>query len=129
MSPIKNYFQFLDQRRRELGMSHADLARRSGVSVPTVTRILSAMDPAASFSNVHAVAAALGVRVDLTPQSEPEEFRQQQAQEKARRLVSLVQGNSGLEGQAVDDATVNRMINRTVVELLAGPGRRLWGDQ
>ena len=121
-------FQLLDQRRRELEMTYAILAKRSCVSVPTVCRILSGSDPGASFANVQAVAEAQGMGVSLTSESNPEEFRFQQAQRKARRLVGIVQGTAGLEGQAVDADAVERMRNRTVHELLAGSPRKLWGD-
>ena len=121
-------FQLLDQRRRELGMTYAILAKRSRVSVATVCRILSGSDPGASFANVQAVAEALGMAVSLTSASDPTEYRLQQAQQKARRLVGLVQGTSALEGQAVDAEAIEDMQNQTIHELLAGSPRKLWDD-
>ena len=49
----------LDKRRRALGLSHELLARKSGVSRPTVQRILTGRQPAASFENVAAIAEAV----------------------------------------------------------------------
>lgn len=118
----------LDQRRRELGMSYAVLAKRSGVSLPTVYRILSGRHAAASWANVVAVADALGVCAGFTPRVKVDRLRHEQARQKAKRLVRMVQGTSGLEGQAVDPDTIRHLEDLTVHELLAGSGQRLWGE-
>ena len=117
----------LEDRRRELGMSLLTLSRRSGVPVPTLYRILHDGLEHASFSNVRAVANALGVDLEFTP-SDVDDFLEQQAKSKAERLVRIVQGTSGLEEQAVDAAAVRKMTKRTVRELLVGSKRRLWSD-
>ncbi len=57
------------------------------------------------------------------------DLKREQAERKARKLVSLVQGTSGLEGQAVDGQTLESMVERTTHELLAGSNRRLWSDE
>jgi hypothetical protein len=56
-------------------------------------------------------------------------MKQDQAARKARKLVSLVQGTLGLEGQAVDQKTLDAMIERTTHEMLNGPKRRLWSNE
>jgi len=122
------FLRDLDKRRRELGISFELLARRSGVSLPTVQRILSGQYPTASFSNVVAIAESLGLGVCFASKADPRKMRREQAQRKARKLVSLVQGTSGLEGQAVDRKTVEAMVEQTAHELLAGSRRKLWSD-
>ena len=52
--------------------------------------------------------------------------RLEQAQAKAKTLVSLVQGSAALEGQAVSQADIDAMVRVTVEELLAGSDKRLW---
>ena len=52
----------LDQRRRDLGLSYDQLSKRCGVSRPTVQRILSGRQAAASFSNILAIADPWGSR-------------------------------------------------------------------
>ncbi len=59
----------LNQRRQELGLIVETLAKRSGVSRPTVQRILSGSNPTASFANVLAIAEALGLSYGWTPES------------------------------------------------------------
>lgn len=124
----------LDDRRKRLGMSRAIVASRSGVRLPTVTRLLTGKEAAPSLPNVQAIAAALGVSlragavVRIEEDVDAEEFRRRQALTKARRLVRMVQGTMGLESQAVDARTLNELTERTVRELLAGPKRRLWED-
>ena len=116
----------LNKRRRRLGMSRADVARLSGVSVPTVQRILGKQDHDATLSNLLAIAEALGLGLDIRPDAKVAALREQQARRKAERLVGMVQGSSALEGQAVDQDTYERMVKQTVHELLAGPNRKLW---
>jgi transcriptional regulator with XRE-family HTH domain len=118
----------LDSRRRKLGMSMAVLAARSGVSLPTVQRILSGTHETASFSNVVAIAKVLGVSVKFRERIPLEKLRKRPARQKAKRLVGMVQATAGLEGQAVDANTVHHMVRRTARELLAGSKRRLWSE-
>jgi len=125
---IQSLFKMLDDRRRKLGMSYAALAKRSGVSMTTVVRILSGRHPQASFENVWAIAEVLDVAVLFQPNTSDEEVRERQARRKAQQLVGMVQGTSGLEGQALEEEVIGQMTRQTVHELLAGSPRRLWGD-
>ena len=118
----------LNARRKRLGMTYQVLAARSGVSIATVQRILSCENDQASFSNVVAVANALGMITNFIESVSDNDFREQQAQKKSKGLISLLQGSSGLEGQAVDDQTLADMVQQTVHELLAGPKRKLWAE-
>ncbi|MCY2930619.1 MAG: helix-turn-helix transcriptional regulator [Planctomycetota bacterium] len=115
----------LSQRRRRLGMSLDELARRCGVPVSTLKRVLGG-EVAASFSTVSAVAEALGVSFAQAHAEDISAMRDRQARLKARALVALVQGTSALEGQGVDPADIELMEQRTAAQLLSGPARRLW---
>jgi transcriptional regulator with XRE-family HTH domain len=126
MASAAGLIRFLERRRRELGMSRHALARRSGVSLPTVQRILAGDRPRVSLASALALARALDVRLVLDPQSDPLEMREREARQKAERLVGLVQGSAALEGQGLDEKTRKRMIEQTVHELLAGSKRRIW---
>ena len=66
MSTSTNLFDQLDRRRARLRMSKADLARRAGVSLPTIRRLLSGREDRARTDIVAAIAAALGVEVRLS---------------------------------------------------------------
>lgn len=116
----------LNARRKRLGMTYQVLAARSGVSIATVQRIMSCTSDQANFSNVAAVASALGMTASFIENVSDIEFCEQQAQKKSKLLINLLQGSSGLEGQAVDVQTLENMVNQTVHELLAGPRRKLW---
>ena len=117
----------LDRRRRELGLTFAALSSRSGVSEPTVKRILGGRLGEASFTHVVAIARALGSPISADPQDVDEMVREQ-ARRKAEGIARLVQGTSALEAQAVDDAEYRRLVDRSFHELLAGSRRRLWAD-
>jgi len=120
-------FQTFEKRRRELGMSRAMLARRSRVSLPTVNRIMSSQRGMSAFAHVAAIAQALGMELTPVAKDGSEDLRRRQASSKARRLVRLVQGTSGLEGQAVDQCDLESMIARTTEELLRS-NRKLWSE-
>jgi transcriptional regulator with XRE-family HTH domain len=120
--------QKLDARRRRLGMSRAALARRAGVSLPTVHRVLTGKEDAPSVTTLNAIAAALGMEVQIVEVADVDELREEQAKRKARRLTEQIQGTMGLESQGVGSKQLDRMTKQTVHELLAGSGRRLWDD-
>ncbi len=117
----------LSSRRRQLGMTLAAVASRSGVPLPTVKRIFGGKFNQASVGNVAAVANALGAPLGFAD-SPVEEFRRGQARAKAERIASIVQGTSALESQAVDRETYETLVARSYHELLAGPSRRLWAE-
>lgn len=121
------FYHTLDARRKKLGMSCAVLARISGVSLPTVVRILSGKSPTAAFANVLAIIKALGMHLTLE-ESDSTNLLEAQARKKAATLIGLVQGTSGLEGQAVDKKSLERMRRQTALELLAGSKRILWSE-
>ena len=115
----------LNQRREQLGMTLGNLSKRSGVSLPTVKRVLAGKH--GSFVNVVRIAEALGMSVSVTADDDSFASRKKQAAERARRLVRLVQGTSALESQAVEDErSVQEMIEMAEYELLYGRRRGLW---
>lgn len=103
----------LDDRRRELGLSYELLSKRSGVSRPTVQRILSGHHAAASFANIVAIARSLGlgIRFDSTVNAHDLEREQAERGEEARRLgpgnVRARGPGSGSESSAVDGRANN----------------------
>ena len=115
----------LNKRRKQLRMSCAALAAQSGVSLRTVQRVLSGEEKKPGLATVVALAQGLGISLHLNRQSVAT-VRRRQAQRKARQLVAIVQGTSSLEAQAVKDATMVELRNRTMKDLLIGSPRRLW---
>ena len=126
MAFVSELVRFLNRRRRQLGVTYAALAERSGVSLPTVRRILADGQQSASLSTVLALAGALGVRLNFDAESDVDVLLERQARQKAEHLVGMVQGSSALEGQGLDEATRERMVRQTIHELLAGSKRKLW---
>jgi transcriptional regulator with XRE-family HTH domain len=116
----------LQRRRKALRMSCQLLAVRSGVSLPTIQRILRDGEEHASYATLAAMARALGMDFELKDACDEQTFSERQAETKARTIVRMVQGTSALESQAVDSATCEQMVKQTVHELMAGPRRRLW---
>ncbi len=129
MASLSDMVRFLNRRRRELGVTYAALAQRSGLSVPTVRRILAGGGESASLSSVLAIARVLGVGLTFSAESDADQFLERQAREKAERLVGMVHASCALEGQGMDEDTREQMVRRTVHELLAGSKRKLWAAQ
>ncbi len=128
MKDTQPLFEKLEARRRELGISQAVLAERSGVSLPTVHRILSGHGSRASIENILAVIQILGMELNVVPRLDSAAILEQQARRKAEKLVQMVQETSALEGQGVSAGQMGRMIRKTIQELLAGSRRRLWAE-
>ena len=128
MTNRKPLFEKLETRRRELGISQAALADRSGVSLPTVHRILTGNGSSASMDNILAITQVLGLDLEAVPRMDAQEILEQQARKKAEKLVRMVQGTSALEAQGVSARQIGQMITKTVRELLAGSRRRLWAE-
>lgn len=116
----------IQKRKQDLEISVSDLARRSGVSRATVIRILGGEDHEFSFANLQAILLALGVSLDLT-EIPAEQFRDQIATAKAKRLVALTQGNVALESQAVSRASAQSHLEEAKARI-ASSNRKLWAS-
>ena len=117
----------LDERRRELRMTIPQLARRSGVSTATVSRVLRG-EPTVAMGHVCAVAEALGMQVGLRPRVSVDSLLRQAAHRKAKRAAELVQATSALEGQGLSRHQFDAMVDRTNRELQVAGGKTLWAD-
>jgi transcriptional regulator with XRE-family HTH domain len=109
MVVMEHLAKMLEQRRRQLGMSYAVRAKRSGVSMPTVVRLLHGKHYGTSFRSVYAVAQTLGVRFDQAPVDRVDDLLEGQARSKPARLTRILQGTSALEGQGLDQDDLERM--------------------
>jgi hypothetical protein len=119
----------LEERRKRLGISCAAVAHRANLGLRTVQRALSANAIMPEFSTLNAIAEAMGasIRVELKG-ADVEELKEQQAQRKAERLVSLTQGTSALEAQGIGKGDLARLTKQTARKLLAGSNRKLWAE-
>lgn len=118
----------LTDRRVQLGMSEYHIAWRSGVSQPTIHRILSGENPQASLANVLAIADALGLAIEVSPHMSVEEYRDWQADRKAGQIGAMTQATSALEGQGLDKETRKAIKERLKQKLLAGSPSALWSE-
>jgi len=118
----------LARRRRELGMPYDALAASSGVSIPTLKRILTRPESDPTFSNVLAAADALGLDLILEPTATATEMRRRQAEKKAREGLRRVQATSGLETQALKDDELKELFEQAVHDWMAGSKNKLWAQ-
>jgi transcriptional regulator with XRE-family HTH domain len=119
----------LENRRKQLGMSCSTIARRTGLGLRTIQRALSNGRVTPEFGTLAAIAKALGASIRIELKTEDVgAFKRRQAESKAARLVSLTQGTSALEAQAIPKWALDRLKRKTVSNLLRGSNRRLWAD-
>jgi transcriptional regulator with XRE-family HTH domain len=118
----------LNERRERLGVSCSVLAKRVGVSLRSVQRILSGEEANPGFSTVAKLAGELGVGVRFDDEVDVRTIRRRQAERKAERILAIVQGSSALEAQALSRQTLRELREKTINELLAGSPRKLWAD-
>lgn len=120
-------FRGFDARRAQLGMSYRALARRSGVSEPTLKRVLHGQSPEASFATVEAIAAALGVSVRFEDRSVLA-IKEEAARRKAESIAAMTQATSGLESQGVSGEALEEITRTLTHKLMAGSPRHLWSE-
>jgi transcriptional regulator with XRE-family HTH domain len=126
---LHTWLEALEKQRRALKMPLHALAERAHLSRATVCRILREKRASASFQNVLAIARALGGEVQIHLQ-EPEKLVEQEIQERARRIVRMVQGTMALEAQGLTDADeLNQLIETAAREIRAKPRKHLWVAQ
>jgi transcriptional regulator with XRE-family HTH domain len=125
---IQSMFRRLNERRQRLGVSCSVLAKRTGVSLRSVQRVLSGEETNPGFSTVASLAHELGVGVRFDDEVDVRTIRRRQAERKAERILAIVQGSSALEAQALSRETIRDLREKTVNELLAGSPRKLWAD-
>lgn len=116
-----------DARRVQLGMSYRALAQRSGVSEPTLKRVLHGQSPEVSFATVTAIAEALGVSMRFEDRGVVQ-MKEEAARSKAESIARMVQATSGLESQGVGDAALEEITRTLTHKLMAGSPRHLWSE-
>ncbi len=121
-----SFTEKLDDRRQELGMTLEALSKCSEVPVSTLKAIFRKGVEHATFGNVAAIAEALRVDIEFADEVDSYQLLHQQAIKKARELVGMVQGTSGLESQAVEQSQIDLMIQQLIHQLMAGSRRKLW---
>jgi transcriptional regulator with XRE-family HTH domain len=124
-----NFRRRLNERRKLIGLTYAELAQRAGLSPRTVQRALSdgIENSHIEFESITSLAEVLGF-VPYCEKEDANAIRRRQAEAKAERLVGLVQGSSALEAQGLDAWAIQEMRERTVRDLLAGSNRMLWAQ-
>jgi DNA-binding phage protein len=116
----------LEGRRRELRMSMGIVAERCGLGLRTIQRVLSGLEPKANLATVLLIANALGLELTPSQRMSAHRFRQQQANQKAAKLASMVQGTSALESQAVPEPAQRDIRHQIAARLISGSPRELW---
>ena len=122
------YISIFHRRARSSASLTREIARMTGLSLPTIKRVFTGKHAPASLSTLRKIATALGLTITAEPAVPSEELREDRARAKAERLIQQLQATSALEGQALSKEELDAMVRKTMHELLAGSSRRLWED-
>ena len=118
----------LAERKHQLGMSEAYIAREAGLSQPTVHRILSGVHPSASFNDIMMIAEVMGLKTesfslefeDIT------DMLTQQAEQLAKKYTDINNATNQMEGQGLMGSDKKRLGFGLKAALLGGVRRNLW---
>jgi transcriptional regulator with XRE-family HTH domain len=125
MAEVRNILSELEERRRALGMPLRVLSTRSGLGMATVQRVLR-QQKGERLDTLDRIAGVLGVQIGLVRPRTLQAIRREQAQKKARKLVSMAQASAALEEQAVDEKAVKKIERDITESLLRGSRHQLW---
>lgn len=118
----------LAERKRQLGMSEAYIAREAGLSQPTVHRILSGEHSSTSLNDIMMIAEVMGLKTE-TFQLEFEDVTDmltQQAESLAKKYTDINNATNQMEGQGLTNADKKRLGFGLKAALLGGVRRNLW---
>ena len=119
--------------RSALGMTGAQLARRLGVTQPTIADWeRRETEDAITLSTLRRVADGLGcdlVYAFVPRAGDLEAVRSAQAMKIAHREVARASHSMALEDQGLSERARGRQVQALTRELLRGPARRLWSEE
>jgi len=125
MQDYETIVAHLNRQRRALGMGIDVVARRSGVSKPTVQRILAGNQPHASFDHVCAIARALGAVIGVARMNDARDMRREQA-------TRAIMKKAGLSPTDTDVTDIPDEVKKLIVEgaeiLQKKQNMKLWKD-
>lgn len=117
--------------RKALGMSGADLARRSGVTRARVAQAeQSELEGAITLKSMQAFAEAMGCRFvySIVPPQHVENLLLEQARKKARALVTKASKHLALEDQALSEREIEAEVDTVARELIRSMPADFWRD-
>ena len=118
--------------RDALGMTTAQLAKRLGISQPSVVELQqSEAGGTITLNTLQRAAAALGCRLvySLIPNEPLADTVTARAKLIAQRQLGQVQQTMRLENQSVNDKEVNDRLREQLVDKLLRRPARLWDDK
>jgi predicted DNA-binding mobile mystery protein A len=117
--------------REALGMSSAQLARRLGITKPTMRKIEeSERRGTITLSTLKRAANALGceVKVSLLPPDSLEGILRRRALETAEKILKRTSLHMNLEAQGTSPSFQKEQMKETADDLIRNRDRRLWED-
>lgn len=123
---LNSILQKMEQRRKNLGVSHRYLAQATGVSLPTVQRIFSGKNRSASFETITKLATVLGLSLTCEPALQETDVLLQAAKRRAYELAVSMEVASATEKVGLSRDGFARIQDKLVLELLRGSRARIW---
>ena len=124
----KDILSEIEARRRELRMPRGALARRSGVCLRTVERLLSGEAKGAKWETIASMGREVGIDLGIVRRRSLRAVVHKQAKAKAEKVVAITQGDSALEGQALPEKALKQIRKAMEDSLATGSSVRLWSE-
>ena len=118
--------------REALGMTTAQLAKRLGISQPSVVGLEKAeAAKVITLETLERAARALDCTLvyALVPRKPLETILRERAREKARERLRTISHSMSLEDQHVHEEDEHEQLERLAQKLLEGPGSALWDER
>ena len=117
--------QKIENRKKQVNISIANLAKLSNLGVRTVNRFFAGDD--VKLSTIERITNLLGLDFAGNEVVPLNQLQKQRAKEKALFMASLVQSTSALEVQGLEEDSLNKIIHKFEKEFLQGQYKnRLW---
>ena len=119
-------FKQISVIRNYLGMTQSQLANRSKIKQPVLSRIEKG-DQNISLTTLERVADALNcdVQIVLTPKIKLEQIKENQIKKVAKVLIEKSLSNSAMEGHFLDKRTINDL-KEDLIQKLKDKPKDIW---
>lgn len=122
----KKLANILAKQKYDLSISEARIAAHTGLSQPTVHRILSGKHEGATWDDVVGIAHFLGIKIAIETE-DADKILDRKAQKLAEAITQINLATNQLEGQGFSKEQKEKFITETKRWLLNEP-KKIWLD-
>jgi predicted transcriptional regulator len=114
----------ITNRKKELGLTNANIASLSGITERTVMRLFAGLD--VKFSTIEKITQLLGIDFAGNEVIDINTLRHNRARTKALYVASMVQDTSSLEQQGLNTHQLDKLVSNIQNRYLNEYQKNLW---